>query len=146
MKISTKTRYAIRFMFQLALDYGKGPSMLGDIAKREDLSEKYLSIIVISLRSQGLISSTRGSKGGYSLARHPSKITIKDIYEATDGKVCTVDCTASKKNCKKSADCVVREFWLKLDNSISDVMEGTTLQDILESYQKKNKHIVNYEI
>ncbi len=150
MKVTTKTRYALRVMLQLGLDYEKGSgkevSMLGDIAKRENLSEKYLSLVVIPLRAHGLINSVRGSKGGYLLARDPSRISIKDVYEATDGKVCTVDCTLAENNCNNSKKCTTREVWLKLDHAIEKTLGEITLKDLVDSYKQKNKIQLSYVI
>jgi len=146
MKVSTKTRYALRLMLQLALDYGKSVSMLGDIAKREGLSEKYLSLIVIPLRANNLINSVRGAKGGYFLSRSPSEITVKDIFEATDGPICTVECNKSKKKCSNTANCITKEVWKKLDETIENTLRNITLHDLVEIYNKTNKKQINYEI
>jgi Predicted transcriptional regulator len=83
-------------MLQLALNYGKKPPMLGDIAKKENLSGKYLSLIVLPLRAHGLINSIRGAKGGYYLAKNHRKSLCLTFFEATDGKVCSVDCLRPK--------------------------------------------------
>jgi len=146
MKVSTKTRYALRLMLQLALDYGKNVSMLGDIAKREGLSEKYLSLIVIPLRANKLINSVRGAKGVYFLTKPPSEITVKDIFESTDGAICTVDCNKSGKKCEKVGNCITKEVWIKLDETIKNTMENISLQDLVDLYNKKNKTQINYEI
>ncbi len=146
MRISTKTRYAVRVMLRLALDYGGGPSMLGDIARKEELSEKYLSIIMIPLRSDGLVNSVRGSKGGYLLARKPSEISIRDIYEATDGQVCTTDSGRTQKKSSNTAEFVSKEVWERLDREIARTLGSITLDDILESYREQLGQPPSYEI
>ncbi|MFA5284396.1 MAG: Rrf2 family transcriptional regulator, partial [Smithellaceae bacterium] len=92
MKLSTRTRYGVRLMTVLAQNYGKGPVFLKDIAKGENISEKYLSLIIIPLRGVGLINSVRGAHGGYNLSKEPSQITLKEIVDVLEGDCSLVDC------------------------------------------------------
>ena len=95
MKLSTKGRYGARAAIELALNYGSGPIMVREIAAHQDISERYLEHILNTLRATGLVRSTRGAKGGYELARHPSAITLGDIITALEGSMDVVDCTSN---------------------------------------------------
>src|SRR4030065_2254437 len=92
MKISTKIRYGTRAMLELASRYGEGPIELREIAKRENISPKYLEQVIIPLRTAGLVKSVRGSKGGYSLAKPPSEILLKDVIEVLEGPLDLIEC------------------------------------------------------
>src|SRR5512133_137518 len=105
MKLSTRSRYGMRMMTDLADHYGENPVFLKDVAKREDISEKYLSLIVIPLRGAGLIQSIRGAHGGYRLSRSPAEITILDVLAAVDGEICLVDCVKDAKRCSRVSTC-----------------------------------------
>jgi len=126
-------------MLRLALNYGKGPVFLRDIAREEGVSEKYLSQLVIPLRSSSLIVSLRGSKGGYTLARSPREITLGEIVEVLEGRLDLVDCVHNPSLCERSKHCVTRDLWGELEESIREKLFSTTLQDLVERYlQKKN--------
>ncbi|OHD31816.1 MAG: hypothetical protein A2086_05415, partial [Spirochaetes bacterium GWD1_27_9] len=114
MKLSTRSRYGVRLMFELAVNYNKGAMQLNDISSKEEISEKYLSQIVIQLRLSGLINSIRGSQGGYLLAKRPEEITIKDIVESLEGGLDIVDCVEDQTTCKRSTICVTQMVWKKL--------------------------------
>ncbi len=146
MRVSTRTRYGTRLMFQLALDYGKGFSLLNDIAKRENLSGKYLSLIVIPLKAQGLIVSARGAKGGYILSRHPSQISMREIVEALDGEIAASECLRDSKSCNRFSSCVTREVWKLLDDKIAETLASVKLQDLIEIHNKRKNPANNYEI
>ncbi|MBF0595018.1 MAG: Rrf2 family transcriptional regulator, partial [Candidatus Omnitrophica bacterium] len=119
MKLSTKVRYSVRLMIDLAIHGAKGPVLLRDIAYRQDISEKYLGHLVPLLKSAGLINATRGSKGGFILLRLPSVITLKDIIEAVEGPICLVGCTSDPDQCKRSGSCSSRDFWGEATNGMS---------------------------
>src|SRR5512139_1822464 len=127
MKISTKVRYGVRAMLELASHYGKGPIDLKAIAKKEDISLKYLEQVVIPLRTAGLVKSVRGSKGGYSLAKSPSEISLKDVIEVLEGPIRLVDCLADPKICRKIQSCVTREIWNEATDAINRVFGSVTL-------------------
>jgi Rrf2 family protein len=133
-------------MFQLALDYGKGLSLLRNIAKEEDLSEKYLSLIVIPLKAQNLVISGRGAKGGYMLAKAPPLITMKEIVEALDGEVSVSECIGNSKKCSRFPGCITRDVWKLLDEKIQGTLKSITLQDLVDKYNVKQHPSVNYEI
>ena len=134
MRISSRTRYGVRLMLELALRYGSGYIFLKDIAREQDISEKYLSQIVLTLKARGLIYSVRGAKGGHMLARPPSEITIGDITGALEGDPAIVDCVQNPLVCSRSSSCVVNRFWVGLQKQISDALSGTTLADLAADY------------
>lgn len=145
MKLSTKSRYGVRMMADLADNYGKNPVFLKDIAKREDISEKYLSIIVISLRSAGLIQSTRGAYGGYVLARTPQEITVQDIFDVLEGKICLVDCVKNPKDCSRASTCPTRDVWSVLGEKIRGTLKAITLADLVKTRREKaENNIMNH--
>ena len=146
MKLSTRSRYGVRMMANLASHYGKKPVFLKDIAKREDISEKYLSIIVIPLRSAGLIRSTRGAHGGYVLGRPPAEITVSDIFDALEGKVCLVDCVNNPKNCPRVSTCPTRDIWSMLGERIGETLSSISLADLVQTSRKKAQNNIMSDI
>ena len=138
MRLSTKTRYGVRLMLDLACRYGEGLVYLGDIAAREGISEKYLSQIVIPLRKSGLVRSARGAHGGYSLARSPSEITIREIIEPLEGVV-LADCVGNASACDRAPACATRDVWTMLRQKISEALQSVTLEDLAGMKQDKEK-------
>lgn len=110
---------------------------LRDIAKREEISEKYLGQLIIPLRSAGLIASKRGAEGGYQLARPPQTITVLEIVEALEGKLLLVDCLRNETLCKRAAACAAREVWNKLQNAIAETFRNITLADVVRIAREK---------
>jgi Rrf2 family protein len=137
MKLSTRSRYGVRMMADLADNYGKAPVFLKDIAKREEISEKYLSIIVIPLRTAGLIQSTRGAYGGYVLARPPAEITVGDIIDNVEGKICLVDCVKNPQDCSRAVTCPTRDVWSVLSEKIRETLASITLADLVKTRHEK---------
>ena len=117
--------------------------MLKDVAKSENISEKYLSLIVIPLKSAGFLNAARGSHGGYSLAKPPTEIRVKDIIETMEGDLCLLDCVKNKSACTRSGNCVSRDLWLGLSNEIVGYLNSQTLEDILNMQNTKNEKLVN---
>ncbi|MRS04824.1 Rrf2 family transcriptional regulator [bacterium] len=147
MKLSTKGRYSIRFMLDLAAHYGKGPVLLREVSEREDISEKYLWHLVNPLKSVGLIRTTRGAKGGFELAKPPSAITVKEIFEVVEGPACLVDCVGEPGTCERSSFCVARDLWREASDALAGVLSKTTLAMMVEKLeQKKRSHALNYDI
>ena len=138
MKISTKGRYGLRILMDLAIHQSKKPRLIRDIAKSQQISEKYISRLVIALRKAGMIRSVRGVNGGFHLAMKPEDITLLDVIEVMEGPVSIVDCVSAPKRCKLSGDCAPREIWCKLNDDIRALMRGTTLADILAAYDRKH--------
>jgi len=132
-------------MVDLAIHYGGNPVLLKDVACRQEISEKYLSLIVIPLRNAGLIQSTRGARGGYRLNRKPDDINILDIITVLEGKISLVDCIGHKNECVKAGDCAARDVWEALSKSISDTLADVTLQELVEKNRDKaDNHLMSY--
>lgn len=137
MKISTKGRYGLRILMDLALHQSEKPRLIRDIAKSQQISEKYISRLVIALRKAGMIRSVRGVNGGFHIAMKPEEITLLDVIEVMEGPLSIVDCVSMPKKCTHSENCTPREVWCKLNDDIRGLMRGTTLADILASYEKQ---------
>ncbi|HSV97104.1 MAG TPA: RrF2 family transcriptional regulator [Spirochaetota bacterium] len=137
MKLSTRSRYGLRLLFQLALRYGRGPVQLSDISEREDISEKYLGQIIIHIRSSGLVGSVRGARGGYFLTRHPSQITVMDALTVLEGSLCPVECVESRQ-CDRADECSTRRVWSMLNDRITETLSGITLADMQEWREKES--------
>jgi len=133
-------------MLSLAENWGNGPVMLKDIARREDISEKYLSLIVIPLRTKGLINSTRGAHGGYTLARPPEQITVEQIVEAIEGKPSLVDCISNSARCSRADGCVTRDIWSALGDTITQALDSISLDRLIEMKRGKSEKTVTYTI
>jgi Rrf2 family protein len=146
MKLSTRVRYGVRLMLSLAENWGNGPVLLRDIARREEISEKYLSLIVIPLRTKGLINSTRGAHGGYTLARPPEEITIEQILEAIEGRPSLVDCIGNSSRCSRADECVTRDVWAALGDTITQALDSVNLHQLIEMKKNKSGKTITYAI
>jgi len=137
MKISTKIRYGARAMLELASHYGEGPIELKEIAKRENISPKYLEQVINPLRAAGLVKSIRGAKGGYSLAKPPSEICLYDVVETLDGPLNLLECLRDSKVCQKVPSCVTRDIWQEVSEAISKIFYSVTLEDMVNRKREK---------
>lgn len=137
MKLSTRSRYGVRLMIALATAGSDKSVFLKDIASSEDISEKYLSLIVIPLRAAGLIRSIRGARGGYILAREPKDISLRDIVESVDGETCLVNCVKDPGICKRAPLCPTRDTWTELGNTIKEALTGVTLAHLVARQEDK---------
>ena len=133
MKISTKGRYALRMMLDLAEHQGDGYIALKDIAKRQNVSKKYLEQIVPILNKADILNTNRGYQGGYRLARTPDQYTAGDILRITEGSISPVACLDKNPvECERAAECATLPVWQGLYKVITDYLDGITLQDILD--------------
>ena len=133
MRISTKGRYALRLMLDLAEHQGDGCVSLKDVAQRQDISKKYLEQIVPTLSRAGFLLTNRGYQGGYRLARRPEDYTARDILRLTEGSLAPVACLDCEVNtCPRSANCPTLPLWQGLDRVIEDYLAGVTLQDLID--------------
>ena len=132
MKLSTRTRYGIRAIIELAQYEGKRPLQLKVIAERQGISVKYLEQLMSLLRSSGFVRSVRGSKGGYILARAPEQIRLSEVFRCLEGPVTTAECTENEDFCERAADCVAREVWVQVEEAIQRVLSSITLTDMVQ--------------
>jgi Rrf2 family transcriptional regulator, cysteine metabolism repressor len=141
MRLSTRARYGMRLMLALAGNYGKGPMYLKDIGRAEEISEKYLSLLMIPLKKAGLIQSIRGAHGGYCLAKTPSQINLGEIVEVLEGD-CIVDCLKNPSACPRISVCTSHDIWAYLDEKISETLRSITLEQwLIELERKRNASV-----
>lgn len=148
MKISTKGRYGLRALVDLAIHGKSGvPVFLSDIAKRQEISDKYLEQIATQLQRAGLVRTIRGRKGGYLLNRPISQIRLNEIISVLEGPICLVDCVNEPSTCARSNSCFTRDIWMELSGKIEEVLAGYTLQDMVNmETAKKAAEAPMYEI
>ena len=137
MRISTKGRYGTMAMLDLALHYGQGPIIVKDIARRQHISERYLEHLLISLKVAGMVRSTRGTRGGFTLAKAPSQIRLNEIIRVTEGSMAPAECVDNPEAYPRAALCAVYDIWLEVKTAINSILESTTLQDLLERQRQK---------
>jgi Rrf2 family transcriptional regulator, cysteine metabolism repressor len=158
LQMSTRGRYGVRLMVALAMNYGRGSSLLKDIAHQEGISEKYLGQIIIPLKSTGLVVSQRGAHGGYALSRPPEAITVKDVVEAIEGAIAPVPCvdpTAGASaaecgddptGCDRATTCVATRVWKKLRDDIVSSLSSFTLAAMAKEAREIAPPAENYVI
>lgn len=127
----------MRFMLDLAIHGKNGVVTLKNVARRQNISEKYLWQVVAPLKSAGLITATTGAKGGYVLARDPAQVTLKDILDPLEGECALVKCTERAGACSRSAACVAREIWQEVSRALARAMTTITLKSMMEKYELK---------
>ena len=131
--ISTRGRYALRMMADLAVHQGNGFVALKDIAGRQDISKKYLEQIIPVLNRSGLLQTARGYQGGYRLVKAPKDYTVREILLATEGSMAPVACLEGKTNsCPRCAECETLPVWKGLEKAIDEYLSGITLQDVID--------------
>ncbi|WP_303868959.1 Rrf2 family transcriptional regulator [Acetobacterium wieringae] len=133
MRLSTKGRYGVLAMVELALQFGDGPVSIKEIAEKQNFSDSYMEQLFSTLKNAGLVKSIRGARGGYVLARNPSDITVGEIIRALEGPIEFAECIdgGGKLTCAKSPECVTRGLWKDISDSISNVIDNRSLQDLL---------------
>ncbi len=137
MKLSTKGRYGLRALLDLAIHQDEGPILLKDIARRQEFSLPYLQHVIAPLIAAGLVKTTRGAGGGVSLLRAPSKIKLSEVVQPLEGCIAPVDCVNNPAVCHRSAFCVTRDVWGEMKDAMSQVLDSTTLQDLVERQKRK---------
>jgi Rrf2 family protein len=138
MKFSTKTRYGVRAMLEIALNTDDKGVFQKDISINQEISNKYLDQIIHALKVANLIRTLRGKKSGYILTRPAEKITIFDIYNAFESGVCIVDCLNHIDDCKRAEKCAARDFWTKLNDQVYKSFTSNTLADLVKVHKKLN--------
>lgn len=146
MKLSTKARYSVTALYELALHYGDGPVPLSSIAQSQGLSENYLEQLMVPLRRDGLVKSIRGAQGGYMLSQAPENITIGQIITTVEGPIALVDCLlesaeSAKQPCERAGRCVTRGVWERVASSIENVLNNITLHDLCEDGESQHEHV-----
>ena len=146
----------MRLMVALALNHGNGTSLLREIANREGISEKYLGQIVIPLKAARLVVSQRGSHGGYSLARPPEDITVRDVVEAIEGRIAPAPCSGeaasdpecieSPSACERATTCVIARVWRKLQQDIEQSLSSFTMAGLARQARELGENTTNYVI
>ncbi len=133
MKISTRGRYALRLMLDLALCPAGTPVCLRDIARRQEISEKYLEQIISMLNKAGFVQSIRGAQGGYLLKKEPSEYTVGEILRLTEGDLSLVDCVGEENgSCRRKPECATARIWERISEAVNQVVDGITLADMVK--------------
>lgn len=131
MKLSTKSRYGLRALFDIAFHSGMLPGQIKDISRRQNISPRYLEQIFQELKKAGLLKSKRGPQGGYRLTRKPEEIAVLDVIRATEGKLALVECEApGKEACNFDTQCVTQHVWQGAAKALADYLSGISLADL----------------
>jgi Rrf2 family protein len=137
MKLSTKGRYGLRALLDLALHQGEGLVLLKDIAQRQEISLPYLEHLITPLLAGGIIRSTRGAQGGISLLKRPQEIKLSEVIQLLEGSLAPVECVNHPEICSRSDICVTRDIWIEMKSAMNEVLDSTTLQDLVERQRQK---------
>ena len=137
MKLSTKRRYGIRVLLDMALHQEEGTIPLRDIARRQQISLSYLEHLISPLIEGGIIRSTRGIRGGVSLVMSPEEVRLSKVIGLLEGSIAPAKCVTNPGVCTRSEFCVTRDIWGELKKAMDQVLESTTLQDLVERQKKK---------
>lgn len=146
MKISTRGRYGLRVMMELAGHYGRGPMPVDTIAGNQDISGKYIHLLVTALRSAGLVRTVRGPGGGYELARPPAEITALDVVTVLEGRSAPVECTVNSASCPRSGWCAARDVWCDVAAAIEGVLSALTLEQLAVRQRARAREALDYFI
>lgn len=139
MKFSTRSRYGINAMFELARRHGGSPVSVKDISESQQIPEAYLEQIFMPLKKAGLIQSSRGAQGGYSLAADPKDVSVGAILRTLEGQMAPADCLEEDGGCDRGCACAGRIIWEKIYDSINGVIDSLTMADIVGEYERRNK-------
>lgn len=149
MKLSTKGRYGLRAILDVALNEQSGPVTIHSIAQRQEISERYLEQLLITLKQNGLIKSIRGFQGGYVLNKEPRNISVGDVVRALEGPIAPVDCVNdnAQESCSRMELCVTKMVWEELKKAMTEVLDSYSVEDlIIETQKRKNNSYDNYVI
>ena len=141
MKLSTRTRYGTRALFYLALHWGGKPLPLKEIATSQGISLHYLEHLITPLVRAGIIKSTRGVGGGVKLARHPQEVTLGEVVLLLEGSITPVACVDNPESCSQFDFCATRDVWLKMKQATDEILDSTTLQDLVERQKEKAQSV-----
>jgi Rrf2 family cysteine metabolism transcriptional repressor len=146
MKMSTKGRYGLRVMMELASHFGRGPLLVADIAKNQSISGKYIHVLVANLKSSGLVRAVRGPSGGYKLTRNPSLITALEVVSALEGKSAPVECVVDASSCPRADLCAARDMWCEVASAVDGVLANLTLEQLARNQCTKQNESATYNI
>ena len=144
MKLSTRTRYGIRAILELAENYGNGPLQLRIIARDQGVSVKYLEQLMAMLKAAGIVRSVRGSKGGYILAKSPGHVKVSECFQCLEGSLITTECVEDESFCERTNDCIARQVWTEVQEAVMGVLQSMTLQDLVD--RANNNKAIHYHI
>lgn len=139
MKLSTRGRYGTRALLDIALHQNERPVLLKEVARRQEISALYLERLVAPLIAAGILRSTRGAKGGVSLARPAAEVRLSEVLRLLEGSIVAVECVEKPAVCNRSTSCVTRDIWSELQNAIEAVLDRITLQELVERQQAKDQ-------
>ncbi len=137
MKVSTKGRYGLRILIDIALGSDDKPRMIKQIAQNQQISQKYVSRLVLELKNAGFVKSIRGVHGGYVLAKSPSAISLLDVVEVMEGKISIVDCIMNPDCCNRCDECPARDIWKSANDSMRNALGWLTLANAISGYSNK---------
>jgi Rrf2 family protein len=137
MKLSTRGLYATRALLDLALHKEEAPILLKDISRRQQISQRYLEHLITPLLTAGIITSTRGPKGGVSLAKPPEEIRLDEVIQLLEGAIAPVECVNNPGTCIRSGSCATREVWDELRQTMTRFLRSITIQDLMERQREK---------
>lgn len=141
MKLSTRSRYGTRMMIELARHFDGGPVQLGEIARQQDLSVKYLEQIIIPLKKAQYIKSVRGPRGGHMLAKPPKEISVGDIVRLLEKQSSLVPCLKEPELCDRVMDCPTRDVWDQATRAMYATLDGITLAGLLDSPSRYSRTV-----
>lgn len=144
MKLSTRSRYGLKAIVELAVYYGEGPVTLPQLAGAQEISEAYLEQLLRSLRLGGIVETIRGAQGGYVLSRSPAEINVEEALRVLEGSTAVVDCVGTESSeCKNACTCSARPLFLKLQNKINGVLAETSIQDLADDYIEQKRRLLH---
>lgn len=143
MKLSTRSRYGTRMILDMAQHHNKGPIQLGDIAKRQNVSLKYLEQIIRPLKRANYVKSFRGSKGGHMLNKPPEEITVGEVVALLEGGARLTNCSANPETCERVDSCLTRYLWIEASKAMFEKLSNITFADLmaLENFECKEKFL-----
>jgi len=137
MRLSTRARYGMRVLLELALNYGKGPLSVKEISKNQGLSKGYVEHIIVALQKAGIVKTSRGKDGGCSLAKEPTKINVAEVLNVLEGPISPVECLEYTNLCKRAKICAVRDVWVGLKTTMENFLRSITLNDLVNIHREK---------
>jgi len=146
MRISTKGRYGLRIMLELALRHGQGPVLVELLERSQGISGKYIHQLMPGLRHAGLVRTVRGPHGGYELARSPEEITILEIVTVLEGPPVPVECVARPAACGRTGECVTHDLWCEVAAAIEGVLSQVTLAELCRRQRQRGQEPLSFSI